>query len=253
MRGSLTKLSACAILGVATLFGGAAHAAIMDIQIDKITATWSDPVGGSGIEIGTIDAAVFGGDNPNAAIVSWGSTSGGGRSAYLFDADPVPISSGPGIFEFADFIHANQAIPLSAAIDAVSLSLEIEGHLTGGGPGFALSTDLTFDHTETENSGRCAPAGATVCPDVVSITANPGDAALFSFMGVDYTVAFLGFDGAVNGVSSFVTEERQNNVAPLSLSFSAVTAPVPLPAAGWMLIGGLALLGRTAGRRRSAG
>lgn len=87
----------------------------------------------------------------------------------------------------------------------------------------------------------------TACPDLVTFV---GAVSLFGdTIEVNGENVVLGLEGFAAG-TTFLTAEGQRNDAVLRASFTAnpiTVNPVPLPAAGWMLLagfGGLAALKR---------
>lgn len=237
MKTLTTMLAAAAAVAC---FSAAADAAT--ITIDVITAKWSNvSLDGPGSVTQFRNDGTS--DNPE---IRWGQSTGSGQSGYVFDGRNTPISTPEDTdFVLGDFTHNNFPINGSALASArldITAQLKLDGNPISGGPFF-----FSFQHNETANHRPCNPPGATVCPDVVSIS-SVSQGQTFKIGDKDYTLAFAGFQVNGNTVSQFVTEEGQSNTAQLIGRFSV--AEVPLPAAGWLLVSALGGLGVMSRRRR---
>lgn len=142
--------------------------------------------------------------------ITWGSPTGTNASGYLFEGFTEDVMVDGSLFAIGDFTHHNFAVPLPSITGAtLEVNLEVAGVAMDGFSFF-------FGHEETPNSGICAPAGTTVCPDVVSIpSATSGQPVEID--GVNYILSIVGFsqDGGLNIVDQFITEENQANTATL--------------------------------------
>lgn len=211
------------------------------ITIDVIRAKWSNvSLDGPG----SVNQFRNDGTSDNPEI-RWGTSTGDGQSGYVFDGRSTPITTSEDTnFVLGDFTHNNFPINGSALASArldITAQLKLDGNPISGGPFF-----FSFQHDETNNRRPCNPSGATVCPDVVSIS-SVSQGQTFKIGDKDYTLAFAGFQVNGNTVSQFVTEEGQANTAQLIGRFSV--AQVPLPAAGWLLVSALGGLGVMSRRR----
>ena len=78
----------------------------------------------------------------------------------------------------------------------------------------------------------------------------PSGSAVLTLSGVDFAPI-----GASNRVlSNFVTEssEAGSNFNDVQIGTWEMVAPIPLPAAAWLLLGGVGALGAVARKRRAA-
>ncbi|MEP1354063.1 MAG: THxN family PEP-CTERM protein [Tateyamaria sp.] len=208
------------------------------ISIVGIDADWTGVTPLTGI---TVD------NSGDPVTMRWGSGNDG-PSGYDFDMSDTPI--GPPLTNpilLGSFTHHNNPITGTTLLQA---SLDVVLTLTGG-----LTISRTFDFTHDETPNRPAlenckyPSSGSRCDDLVTVSnTNVGEALTIG--GVGYILNIIGFseDNGVSTSASFQTIERGSNVASLYASIDV--APVPLPAAGWMLIAGMG--GLVAMRRRKS-
>lgn len=249
---------------LAALIGSGAMAA--SVSIDQIGAIWQNPTGPA---IDSGDFSIENGDgdpaqNGETVSIFWGepATDNGGQSGYSFTPRVVSFNAAPGIaHSLGTFTHFNQPIfDPPGSLSTVELAFNFAGTPVGSGlPPAAASFPaiFDFDHNETLNTGQTVDPGFdnscdpqlsdTPCDDVVTVSAQGGADETIIVDNVIYTFSLLGFstDGGLTTSSMFITEEEQNSEADLFFSFTAT--PVPLPAAGWLLlagVGGLAAMGR---------
>lgn len=237
-----TLLSAVAVS--ALLATGASAASL---TINSVSGVWTNLVPNSGISGGGTDTIAWGTPATNA-----------GQSSYEFDgAAPPPFVANESVsFGLGTFTHNNNPITgttLSGADLAVTVNV--------AGYGDILST-YSFTHVETPNGGSSCPDGgangsgvnANGCADLVTATINLGATDTFQIGGVDYVFNVAGFSVGGSPFDLFWTTEQASNSAELLGSFVTKdsVSPVPLPAAGWMLIAGMGGLFATRRRKQAS-
>lgn len=216
----------------------------------------------------------------NTNSVSWGTAyngtfagdPNGKQSGYSFiGAAAGNIETGKE-FNLGTFTHNNFVINAGTSIESASLSVVV--NLVIGGVSKAVATSFNFVHNETANNpagGVCADgaangAGANVngCADSVKILNNKASTQNFVIDGFEYILEITGFTVAGQMFSEFWTTENQANSASLSARFALVgptggtgggdepvPSPVPLPAAGWMMLAAIGALTATRARRKA--
>ncbi len=268
-----------AITAGASLFAlaGAAHA-VPQVRITSVGASWS-VTGGTGV--------VYTPEQPQGqqdAEVRWGTPhrdQGGTpetrqKSGYLFEGVAPPttdwydagVDQAGANFNLGDFTHFNWAINVDSGISGAVLNLTFGfDWRADNNPGSVLNSDTfsaqyVFNHWETPNGNNPCANGeahgsgvnANGCADRVIATLNQGQQKAFEdAAGNLYFLSISGFQTANGLVSQFWTTENMNNKATLVANFTTEPNVIPLPAAAWLLIGGLGALGAVARRRTNAG
>jgi hypothetical protein len=219
-----------------------AHAASVDlVSVDGI---WLDPQ----------PDTVYGISGVGTSALSWGKSAGYGQSGYTFDgaAPPVvtdvPVST---MFKLGTFTHHNNPIKASPgyglAASITSATLQVTFGLEIDGIAKSVMSTFNFAHWETPNGdATCAngaPNGSGVnwngCADSVTVSLVSGASETFRMGGATFMFDTIGFEFNDMILGTFWTKEKKDNSAHLYASYSVVPSPVPLPAAGWMLIAGL--------------
>lgn len=180
--------------------------------------------------------------------VTWGEPFPAGAttpsSGYVFDgiAPPVDVPTDGSVFMLGEFTHDNFPIFLPSITGA---TLELTLDFAGDDSMFTYF----FEHDETPNEGTCDPAGATTCPDVVSIP-DASSTETVTIGGDTFLLTIVGFseDGGMTIVDEFITEEGLSNSAELFARFDPVEVPAPAPLAALALT--LLLTGFAARRTR---
>ena len=233
---ALSTTAVAALLAVA-----ATGASATTLSITTIQGLWQND---------TPDAAVTG---EGTSSIRWGvPQSGGAQSGYDFTAEPTTLLvDADTMFDLGTFTHINRPITgetLNTAEIAVSIIID--------GLADPITSVFSFQHLESNNEANpCANPGAdnsNGCADRVTATLNLEKSETFTIGGVEYVFNVTGFRVGGSQFTEFWTKENAENHAILQGTFTAVENinPIPLPAAGWMLIAGLG--GMAAMRKRKA-
>ncbi|MCB1312189.1 MAG: VPLPA-CTERM sorting domain-containing protein [Hyphomicrobiaceae bacterium] len=230
--------SKLATVSAVALLAGAIGASAATLDITSIDSGWSAVVPG-GVTVSN--------GNPTSTL-RWGTSTGQGRSGYDFTDAATPINNliSDTPFLVGNFDHINQPIT-GTTLQTADLDVDIQ--ITGGP---LVSSVFSFTHTETTNSTPCGFPSTSVCDDIVSVVSALGG-GVFDILGTTYNFQVLGFstDNGATIVNAFQTLEGQSNPAGLYAKFTATT-PVPLPAAGWLLIAGIGGLAAMRRKKKAA-
>jgi len=258
MFGYARSLFAAAALALSAMPALSASVSVTDVD-----GTWGGP----------IPPNVVGLSGVGTSTMSWGRpwTQGGAQSAYGFTGSPVGLIETDVAFDLGVFTHFNNPIAIrraNSSIRAAQLSVSIQIDLGDGAGPTQIDTVFDFLHDETRNSplgpqdplgGTCAngPNGVGVnvngCADRVRLVRNDALSTEFTIDGVLYALDITGFLFEGSLLTEFWTQEEATNSAVLRGILRTVgtppEAPVPLPAAGWLLIAGVGALALTRRRR----
>lgn len=233
-----------AATATAALLAGAASAAT--VEIVSVTGAWTSLTGGQ--DVLGIDTS----------SVRWGEDIGNGQSGYDFTGiAPSGPHNANTLFDMGIFTHVNRPVEGGTSITAAVLEVLFTFTIDGG-PAISRSSVFDFNHWETTNDNNpCADGGVNGvginvngCADNVDPQTNPDFTETFEIAGVKYVFDVTGFDIG----NSFWTKENALNTATIRGRFTEERniSPIPLPAAGWLLLAGVAGLGVAARKRRAA-
>lgn len=185
--------------------------------------------------------------------VSWGTpwTVIDQRSNYSFVGDAPITRATPGAFLVGAFTHENWTISsMSDSLLSGDLFVTLGG--MAGSTLFSAVSSFRFAHDETLNGAPCT-IGTNPCGDIVKITALGSGSTSFIEGGKLYTLIIDGFVQTLGGaiVDTFMTFERDDTTLYLQARLIEEPAPVPLPAAGVMMLAGLGALGLLRRKRRA--
>lgn len=203
----------------------------------------------------------------DTSAVSWGTPYGNSKkqSGYSFVGAAAGEIETDKDFDLGTFTHNNFVINAGTSITGANLGIIID--LVIGDVTRVVNAAFSFDHWETKNNGesngRCADGGkrgagvnAAGCADRVTINDNTSSSESFEIDGFMYILEITGFTVAGQFFSQFWTSENAENSAILKARFTLVgpatgggggepieqPSPVPLPAAGWMILSALGAL-----------
>lgn len=242
------------VAALATLAASPGIASTIDLT--AVSGTWQNVVPG-----GTTGLTGVGSNE-----IRWGTPvpAGGQKSGYNFAAAGVPQNAlNPGVeFDLGHFTHFNFPIATGTSITGAQLKVDFSLAIPSGGDIQSFSALFDFDHFETPNTANPCADGGSVLPNVPENINNNGCAdrvrITTSFSGSDaitigdetYFLTITGF--GIGGGLTYWTRENGENVAVLRAKFISERdiAPIPLPAAGFLLLGALGSLGLLSRRRR---
>lgn len=185
--------------------------------------------------------------------IRWGRPAETKQSGYNFTSSDVPFSvQDQNEFVIGTFSHEN--FPVFGSF-LRSANLTVQFSVVGVSQ--PITSTFSFTHLETLNtpSGPLCQNGeangvgvnASGCADRVTATLNPDKSETFVIDGVTYELDIFGFRRDGVKFTEFWTEENKSNEAKLIAIFNVLDVEepnvVPLPAAGWLLLFGLASLG----------
>lgn len=217
---------------------------------EAATVQWS--VGGAWVDVDGGDRVAGVGNDR----LSWGGLSKNRRSEYVFDGRnltaevPVPSTQS---YDIGTFTHRNYRIPDDSGITGARLRVNVGVNIEGQDASFA-PLFFDFDHWETDNRANPCANGqrnrqgvnGNGCADRVTILSDALVTNSVTVAGVQYLIRVSGFFEGDTPLGEFWTRENADNVAVLRGEITAV----PLPAAAFLLIGGIGGLGLLAARRR---
>lgn len=179
------------------------------------------------------------------------------QSGYVFEgiATSEGFSTTDEAFTFGSFTHHNGAVwTNSATLNWVDFRIDIKGSVEG--QDFSVSTLFRILHNETINPAQtCAAGGTQPCQDSVVFGDSLYESLPFVVGTMEYTLVLDGFVQSLDGeiVTGFFTPEYTQNSAMLRARLeSRELPPIPLPAAGWLLIAGIGGLAAAARKKRRA-
>lgn len=234
-----SKAIAGAVLALGLTISAASAASL---SVTSISGEWTNIVPASGIT------------SVSPSEIRWGTSTGSGQSGYKFDAAGTPITPTEGVdFSLGEFTHFNNPI---TGTNLTSVDLKVTIGLDIGGTAETVISTFSFLHDETPNSPtleNCKyPGSVTRCDDLVTATLNLSSTQSFFLGGVEYVFTVSGFEVGGTTLASFLTAENATNTAQLKAKYVTKESVevIPLPAAGWLLLGGIA--GLAAMRRKKA-
>lgn len=236
----------------------AAAIALAPAALSAATLTVTDVTG----EWIALDGTPASPDGLGTSAVSWGTPwNGGPQSGYEFEGATSTANLPNTDFVMGIFTHNNNTITAGTSITGATLRVAFSFFIdTAPGDIITRIAEFRFDHNETPNGAEpCADGGANGagvnvngCADEVTVRTNPNYREAFEIEGVRYVFDVTGFQVG----SSFWTTERRSNATQLTGRFTEeanlAPAPIPLPAAGWMLLAALGAAGAAGFRRRGA-
>ena len=265
----MSKLKILCAASALALTAGMASAAT--VEVTGITSQWISWTGGGS----TVSTSPPGAD---PATLRWGTQMNDQKrqSGYDFDAvdatAAAPVTAEENVeFKLGDFTHLNWTINTATGIKSATLEVTFD-LLLAGGVTDTLTSKFLFEHWETPNDDKpCADGGQkgqgvnkNGCADRVIVSTLPlGDDGIIELENENgdtfkYTFDILGFKQNGQTVNTFWTKESADNKASLYARFTYAEnintgpSPVPVPAAGFLLLGGLAALGAAVRRRKAA-
>lgn len=219
----------------------AAHAAT--VQIDSVVAAWQNVVGGTDVETFATGAGVS---------VRWGEPVNPlNKSGLDFTPGEPGAVDVETPFDLGRFSHFNFQQFIFTGANSVELALTVEGSVIATAQPFTALSVILFTIEETQNATPCPPwqISATPCDDRITPTLLPAVSTPIDIGGTDYFFSIAGFFVGTEESLVFITEEDRRSDATLRGIITADVGVIPLPATGWLLLGGLAGLGLLRRRR----
>ncbi|MBC9245536.1 THxN family PEP-CTERM protein [Paracoccus sp. 11-3] len=224
------------------------------LTLTNVAGNWSSWTGGVSVTPSTRD---------EVSELRWGTPRFVGKQSG-YDFKPAEASSThqeDETFALGLFTHHN--FPIDVGITSATLDVTFSFYLGEDTDNiYTRTSQFVFSHIETPNMVRVCSNGKRSrvngvqvgCEDRVTPVTNPSKSEVFTVVEGNKTHKYMfdvtGFDIG----DGFWTVENQKNTATLQgrFTYEENVAPIPLPAAGWMLLAGLGGIGAVARRRRNS-
>lgn len=247
----LASAAAALAIVASTSSAQAAEVIISNIQAQWQNATWANGVG-------TNVSTHHNNGSYRDPSISWGNSTGYGKSGYDFVAPASSFSTGVfdavGGFDSGDFLvgtftHRNNPIT-GNALETIQLLLTADLSINGAAAQ-TYSFLYDFTHDETDNNDRPCPYGSgsvnsNGCADLVTFNFNSVSDSFF-IDGTRYTLNLAGFLDNGDPVTSFLSKEKRSNSADIVGRITAwkdvVPGGVPEPSTWAMMILGFGFIG----------
>lgn len=238
-------MSARTLLMASALAAGATSAAGATVTINSVRGDWRTPVGGENVTgVGTKE-------------LRWGFPAESENSGFGFDGG-APPKLGPEAedtpFTLGTFTHFNNPV-YGVPMRRAQLRVVFDVTITADDGTEVRRQDFTsyyrFNILETPNEDAVCPNGGANgkglnvngCADRVRAELNRRVSDSVAVGGEELFLVVSGFKVGDRRLTEFWTREHATTEAELRGELTSAPAPAPLPAAGWLLLGGLGALG----------
>lgn len=239
------------VVGIVCLFvTGASAVQAATLTINGTTGTWGNSVTSSSPTYGRLTGN-------GTSSLRWGvaASSQTTRSGYDFASTGPVTQTTAGSFLLGKYTHTNGTIWTSSTqLSRSDLTVGVSG--TANGQAFKLQSIYRVFHKETQNAVGVCPSGTPrPCGDLITLKLLSGAPLVITQGNTIFTILIDGFVRSLGGpiVTNLLTPENQKRSLFLQASLQVSTIPpppIPLPAAGFVMLGALGALAAIRRRRR---
>ncbi|SES34986.1 type I secretion C-terminal target domain (VC_A0849 subclass), partial [Vreelandella subterranea] len=187
---------------------------INEFGIDDINGNWSNANGSSSANV------------PNGIGIIWGGNNFNQASGYKFeyanniDAEESVVSGDP--VSLGTFTHVNNSVPSGSAINAATLSLNVDVVLNG--TTYSIPVEVQIDHNETPNNYGDSRDDDIITIESFSIT-DPSIAEALAAAGYEFTISGFRYEDGGSVGNQVRTPEGQSTSFELLASIDYVGEP----------------------------